>query len=476
VPEPAPSETAASAAASAPAPRSTKRGSPPQATLYTALDGAGSADGRSVAELREAALAAYESLELPSWRRSGFWTTSLRELRLAELEPRHVDVGSDLPAVVTDAIGDDELAGLIVQVGATVVRSELDPAVAEQGVVFCSLEEAVEKHPDLVAEHYLKRLPLDRDKLGAANAAFWTGGAFLHVPANVKVDKPFQIAYAITEAGTAQYAHTLITGATGCEFSVREYDLAPDIDGQALHAGAFELYLADNARARVAHFQDWGKGEVYDVSTHVVEVGRDGHCGWIPIHLGGHLTRQHLELVTAEQGSDMLHRGIYFAEGDEHLDLFTVDLHEAGHTTGDTVWHGAATGAARASYEGLIKIVEHAQESHTYLQAHSMMLSPRAKVDAIPSLIVETDSVSASHGGTVGEIDEAQVFYMQARGIPRKQAIRMIVEGYFEPIVVQLHDPSLEEQVRSRISAKLAAAADDIEAYTAAKTATDSTV
>ena len=208
---------------------------------------------------------------------------------------------------------------------------------------------------------------------------------------------------------------------------------------------------------------------VIDASTHVVRVARDGHCTWIPIHLGGHLTRQHLELVTAEPGSDMRHRGIYFTEGEEHLDLFTVDYHEVGPTSGDTVWKGAATGASRSSYEGLIKIDPGAQESHTYLQTHSMMLSPKAKVDAIPSLIVETDSVSASHGGTVGEIDEAMVFYMQSRGLSRHDAVRVIVEGYFEPIVIQLEDPVLEELVRERVTAKLARAEADIEAYAAAK-------
>ncbi len=165
----------------------------------------------------------------------------------------------------------------------------------------------------------------------------------------------------------------------------------------------------------------------------------------------------------------MRHRGIYFTEGHEHLDLFTVDLHEVGPTTGDTVWKGAATGASRASYEGLIKIRAGAQESHTYLQTHSMMLSPKAKVDAIPSLIVETDNVSASHGGTVGEVDEQMIFYMRTRGLSRHDAIRVVVEGYFEPIVVQLDDAALEELVRGRIAAKLAAAADDIEAYAAAK-------
>jgi Fe-S cluster assembly protein SufD len=133
------------------------------------------------------------------------------------------------------------------------------------------------------------------------------------------------------------------------------------------------------------------------------------------------------------------------------------------------VWKGAATGKSRASYEGLIKIVPDAQESHTYLQTHSMMLSPRAKVDAIPSLIVETDSVSASHGGTVGEVDEAQVFYMQTRGLSRHDAVRVIVEGYFEPVIVQLDDEGLERLVRERIARKLAAAEEDIEAYAAAK-------
>jgi Fe-S cluster assembly protein SufD len=448
--------------------RSTKPGAARAATLYRPLDGAGAGDGRSVEEIRAAALAAYEQLDPPSWRRSGFWTTSLRDVPLDELQPRHIADGG-LPAVVSETLGDEPLAGLLVQNGASVVHAELEPELAERGVVLCSLEDAVRDHHEIVQRHFMSRLTYDRDKLDAAAAAFWSGGAFLHVPPNVVVDRPIQIVYAIEEPGTAQYAHTLVVAGENSDFRLREYDLAPDFEGPALHAGHFELYLADGARCRLAHLQDWGSGEVYDVSTHVVRVGRDGHCSWIPIHLGGHLTRQHLELATAEPGADMRHRGIYFTEGSEHLDLFTVDLHEVGPTTGDTVWKGAATGSSRASYEGLIKIRAGAQESHTYLQTHSMMLSPKAKVDAIPSLIVETDSVSASHGGTVGEVDEAMVFYMRARGLTREQAVRLIVEGYFEPIVIQLGDERLEELVRDRVTAKLAAAAEDIAAYAAAR-------
>ena len=366
--------------------------------------------GSFLDENRRAALEVYEREPVPTWRRSGFWTTTMRHLRLDDLEPRHyptVESLDELPAVVTQAIGSEELAGILVQRGASVVFSAIDPALAESGVVVTSLDRAVEDRPELVRPWYMRRLSHAEGKFQAASAAFWTGGAFIHVPAGVRVERPVQVVYLIDEPGTAQYAHTLAVAGEFAELSLREYCLAPDFEGQALHAGGFELYLEAGAQVKLAHLQDWGGGEVYDVSTKRVEIGRDARCRWVPIHLGGHLTKQRLDIVTAERGADMRHNGLYFTQGREHLDLFTTDLHEQGDTTGDTVWKGALAGESRASYEGLIHIVRGAQNSHTYLQTHSMLLSPKAKGDAFLSLIVETDNVSASHGGTVGEIDEA---------------------------------------------------------------------
>ena len=400
----------------------------------------------------------YETQETPTWRRSGFWTTTLRGLDLDALEPRRYEPG--LPQL---DLGDDEHSALIVQRGASVVHTDLN----DDQIVVMPLEQAVEEHPELVEEHFGKRLPLDEDKFAAGTAALWTGGAFVHVPKNVQVEHPIQIVYLIDEPGTAQYAHTLAVVGRFAECSLREYCLAPDFEGQALHAGAFELYCQTGSQVKLAHLQDWGSGEVYDVSTKRVEIARDAHCGWVPIHLGGHLTKQQLDIVTAEQGSDMRHTGLYFTEAQEHLDLFTTDLHEQGDTTGDTVWKGALTGGSRASYEGLIHIVEGAQNTHTYLQTHSMLLSPKAKADSIPSLIVQTDNVSASHGGTVGEVDEELVFYMMSRGITRADAVRVLVEGYFEPVVQRLDDPGLEALVRARIAAKLSAAEQQVAAYAA---------
>jgi Fe-S cluster assembly protein SufD len=410
-----------------------------------------------VDDRRRAALEVYEREPIPTWRRSGFWTTSLRHLRLDELAPRHYEPLAERPEIIAG----DDLAAVIVQRGASVVYSEVN----DDRITVVPLEQAAVDHPEIVERYWMTRVSPEEGKFPAATAAFWTGGAFVHVPRGVKVEKPIQIVWLIDEPGTAQYASTLAVVEDNAECEIREYCLAPDFDGQALHSGLFELFVGQGANVRLANFQDWGSGEVYDLSTKRVQIGRDAHCSWVPIHLGGHLTKQTLDIVTAGRGADMRHTGLYITEGNEHLDLFTTDLHEQGDTTGDTVWKGALTGESRASYEGLIHIVKGAQNTDTYLQTHSMLLSARAKGDAIPSLIVETDNVKASHGGTVGEVDEDQVFYMMSRGIARRDAVRILVEGYFEEVIQRLHDPKLEELVRERIAQKIAAAEEDVREY-----------
>jgi Fe-S cluster assembly protein SufD len=444
-----------------------KAGGHREATLYHALHGAGAGDGRTLEQLRADAREAFERLELPVWRRSGFWTTSLESLELDALDSDAQD--DAVPEVVTRTLPDAPHAGRIVQSAGRVVSVELDPELASSGVILSSLEDAFRDHPQLVAEWYSKRLTLDRNKLEAANAAFWSGGCFLHVPRGVVVEHPFQLVYAIDRPGVAQYGRTLVVGGESSEFRVHEYDLAEDFEGQALHAGAFELYLQDGARCRLAQLQDWGSGEVYDLSTRFVGVGRDAYCHWLPAVLGGHLVRQHLELAVTEPGADMAFRGIFFTEQREHLDMFAVDLHETGPSGGDVHWRGAAAGQSRASFEGLIQIDPGAQQTHTYLQIHTMMLSPKARIDAIPSVLVSSDDVSASHGGTVGELDEAAIFYMQSRGLDRPTAVRIIVEGFFEPLIAELADEPLEQLVRAKIAEKLAAAREDIETYAASR-------
>jgi Fe-S cluster assembly scaffold protein SufB len=492
-----------------------KAGRHREASLYHALAGAGAGagdgEGRSLEQLRAAARTAYDVLDLPVWRRSGFWTTNLQSLDLdaVKLDPATATTAAaggangsgatdgssatdgsgaadetssrGIPDVVARTLPDRARAGRLIQNGNEVVHVELDPALAERGVILCSLQDAFRDHAGLVGEWFCKRLTVDRHKLEAANAAFWSGGAFLHVPAGTIVEDPFEIVYAIDRPGVAQYGRTLVLGGPTSDFRVHEYDLAENFEGypeghtlegtgrQALHAGAFEMYLQDGARCRLAQLQDWGSGEVFDASTRFVGVGRDAYCHWLPSLLGGHLVRQHLEIAVSQAGGDMAFRGLFFAEEHQHLDVFAVDLHETGPSGGDVHWRGIAAGESRASFEGLIRINPGAQKTHTYLQIHSMMLSPKARLDAIPSVLVSADDVSASHGGTVGELDETAIFYMQTRGLDRPSAVRVIVEGFFEPLISELDDEPLAGVVRAKIADKLAAAREDIETYATAR-------
>src|SRR6185503_18580996 len=192
-----------------------------------------------VEDRRRAALEVYESQELPTWRRSGFWTTSLRGLDLDALEPKRYEPG--LPEL---DLGDDSHSALIVQRGANVVHTDLN----DDQIVVMPLEQAVEEHADLVEPYFGKRLPHDESKFAAGTAAFWTGGVFIHVPKNVRVEKPIQIVWVIDEPGTAQWAQTLVVVGEHAEVRIREFFLGGHFEGQALHAGAFELYAGTGAQ------------------------------------------------------------------------------------------------------------------------------------------------------------------------------------------------------------------------------------
>ena len=145
---------------------------------------------------------------------------------------------------------------LIVQRGATIVHTD----VTDERITVMPLEQAVEEHGELVREHLGKRMPFEGDKFAAGSAAFWTGGMFIHVPKNLQVEKPIQLVWLIDEPATAQWAHTLAIVGEHAECRIREYFIGSDFEGQALHAGAFELFAKPGAQVDVAHYQDWGSG------------------------------------------------------------------------------------------------------------------------------------------------------------------------------------------------------------------------
>ena len=192
-----------------------------------------------VEDRRKAALEAYEAEAVPTWRRSGFWTTSLRGLDLDALEPKRYEAG--LPEL---DLGDEQHSALIVQRGANVVHTD----VVDERLIVMPLEQAVEEHEELVREYFAKRLPHDEGKFAAGTAAFWTGGVFVHVPKDVQIEHPIQVVWLIDEPGTAQWAHTLVVVGEHAEVKIREFFRGARLRGPG--AALRRLRAVRAARAR----------------------------------------------------------------------------------------------------------------------------------------------------------------------------------------------------------------------------------
>ena len=312
------------------------------------------------------------------------------------------------------------LAGRIVQLDGSVVHVELDPALAERGVVLCSLEEALRDGDERAREHFSKRLTYDRHKLEAANAAFWTGGAYLYVPPGVAVAEPFEIVYAIEDAGVAQYGRSLVVGDRASDFRVHEHNLAGIVRGPVAARGGVRAVPArrrplpwrrcrTGARRGLRRVDALRRRRPRRVLPLAAVTARWAAVAPAPGAGGVRARRRH------GVSRPVLHRGSGASRrvrgGPARDGAIGRDVH----------WRGAATGESRSSFEGLIQIDPGAQQTHTYLQIHTMMLSPKARLDAIPSVLVSADDVSASHGGTVGELDESAIFYMQSRGLDRRR-------------------------------------------------------
>ena len=391
-----------------PAPR--KAGARREATLNHRARRARRGGGQRWRSPARARAGAYERLALPSWRRSGLLGDEPRGARPGRA--RGDASTRPTPCTTGDPRRRAAHAGRARAARRLGRSRRARPASwPNADVILCSLEQAAaQNHAELFERYYLRRLTVDRHKLEAASAAFWSGGAFLYVPPGLQIDDPFQIVYEICDGrqrAVRAHARDRRPQQRDPPARVRPRQAGERAD-DALHAGQFELYLEDGARCRLAQLTGLGRRARFTTSRpRSSRSARDAYCHWLPALLGGHADPPPRRARGRRAGRrhglprTPLQRG---AKSTSTCSPSTCT--RPGPSGGDVHWRGAATGSSRASFEGLIKINPGAQQSHTYLQFHSMMLSRDAELDAIPSVLVSADDVSASHGGTVGELDE----------------------------------------------------------------------
>ncbi len=404
---------------------------------------------------------AYEAKPMPRWRR-----TNLRNLDLDAFAPFHPPaeiVGvSALPAALQDAIArESERAGLFIHQNSAGATTMLDEEWADQGVILTDLDTAVREYPDLV-EPYLMGDAVsligsghhDQTKFEALNGALWAGGMFLYVPENVWIDKPIQGVFWADVPGLAILPHTLIITEPNSGVTYLEENLSAGGDGQIFVNAITEVYTKPGSQVSFLNIQDW-TDNVLSFSSRRAVTEQDSVANWTVGAVGAGLAREFVEtrLVGAGSSTDIV--GVFFLDGQQHHDMYTLMNHEAPFTSGDLLFKGALQERSRSVFEGLIKIHPGAQNVASYLHEKTLVLSPDARADSIPSLEIEANEVRASHGATISKVDPEQLFYLMSHGLPEQEARRLIVEGFFEPVMGRIPLDSVREHLRAEISSKV---------------------
>jgi Fe-S cluster assembly protein SufD len=341
-----------------------------------------------------------------------------------------------------------------VQVNSETAYLRVPDDVKAQGVIFCSLEEAVRAHSALVERFLHKLVAPNKDKFAALHTALWSGGVFLYVPEGVKVELPVHAVYRLDTPGAPALGHTLIVAEKGADVRYVEEFHSSYAEGQALHSGVVEVSVGENAKVEFTSMQEWGRN-VYSFATRYAQVAERGLMHWVIGEVGAKLIKAHAETQLLGTGARTLTRGICFADGDQHYDNTSNTHHVARDTFGDILFKGAVRDQSRLGFEGIIKVDHGAQKTDSYLTMNTLFLSEGAKANSIPGLEILADDVRCSHGATVGTVQAEQMFYLRSRGIPEIEAEKLIVGGFFEPVIEEMPLESVRRRLREIVQHKV---------------------
>ncbi len=409
-------------------------------------------------EKRDQAWQHYQQLDPPFWRR-----TDVSKLKWEELIPfapsqAGVDDLGALPPKLQGALSTyGQRAGLMVQRDSAHIYLDLADEARDMGVIWTDLETAVKEHPDLIRQYWMDQaVPMSTDKYTALHAAFWSGGTLLFVPRNVVVDLPFVSVLWQEMPQLAVFPPTLLIAEQGSSVTLVSELLSMGCDAcpDTYHGGISELFVGAGAQVQYINVQDLGR-QVYDIRTQTALLDRDSRLEWLSVTLGARVSRSTQHSIMRQPGSEARVTGLYLPAGRQHTAFDTLQDHISEGCLSDLLYQGALLGRSRSVYEGSIRARPGAQRTNAYQSNKNLLLSRRARADSLPQLEIEANDLRCTHGATISPVDESQVFYLMSRGIPRTDAVRLIVEGFFQPSLDRL--PASLEGLRQRLTEAIGA-------------------
>ena len=412
--------------------------------------------GDSLASFRASAWSAYQALSLPvttdeAWRR-----TDLRLLPAADFKLPNEGAYEDMPSVPEGLLkpltGGEHGGQIALLPGGSQVF--LEDALAKQGVVFTDFRDAEKNHADLLKKLIGKIVKPEDGKFAALASALSQNGVLLYVPKNVTVEAPLHSVLWGPGADLAFFSHLLVYVDDGASVTYVHESASPDETSHAMHAGVVEIHVGQGANLKFVELQSWGHG-VWNFSHERARVERGGNLDWIFGAVGSRLTKNFSDLDLAGEGAQGRMSGFYFTDGHQHLDHDTQQNHLAPHTTSDLLFKGALKGKSRSVWQGMIYVAPGAQKTDGYQANRNLVLSEEARADSIPGLEILADDVRCTHGATVGKLEKEPLFYLKSRGIPQADAERLVVEGFFDPIMQRIPFEGVRERFQQAILHKM---------------------
>lgn len=385
--------------------------------------------------MRAELLERYQALSLPTKKDEHWRFTDLRGF-----DPDGWSDGASAPTAVPAS-----LVSLDTTATATIDESGVRVDRAPEGIRF---EPLTDDHP------LLGTLVRPDDKFRAHNAAVWQHGLLVQVPAGVELERPLYLRVASAVPEGSLFWRLLVVAEPGARFSVVQELTSADEHLDAYVNGVVEVVVREHAKVELVNVQRLSRKTWLFASCHA-RVERDAELDWVEGGFGSGRGKVWIQNDLAERGATSRVTGAYFADGDQHLDYDTYQLHAAPDTTSDFAFKGALRDTAATVWRGMIRVEEGAQKTNAYQENRNLLLSKTATANSIPGLEILANDVRCTHGATLSQVDREQLFYLMARGLSRSESERLIVRGFFQDVLDRVDLEPVREALGSALETRI---------------------
>ncbi len=327
------------------------------------------------------------------------------------------------------------------------------PEFDSTGAVFLSFERAYDDYEEIIRRHFMVQgSRLGSEKFAALHQALFESGTFLYIPEGVELSVPVEVFHWLDGANSTAFPHTLIVAEKGSKVTlIDHFQSASDLPGLACAVN--DLYIGEDAEVNYVCIQDWSE-QVLSFQLNSTVAEKNASVAGLNMNLGAAYSRveSRSRLNGIAASSDML--AVTVAENDQIFDLRTAQDHGERGTTSDLLYKNALSDNSQAIFSGIIKVEEGAHQTDAYQTNRSLLLSDEAESDSMPGLEILADDVKCSHGSTAGSISDEEMFYLLARGIPKKIAQQLVVVGFLNEVLERLADNQLADRLRDLIESR----------------------